>query len=164
MSDSNNWLTGNHHRLADINHRSLRQALGNRALNYVGLLIGTTDTSTVDYDAFDFLIGGRAYEQAGGTTAALAVLDYYGDTVVQAAGTTCFYLVTVNAAGTENVIKGKDDEIVNLPGIPDTECLIGIIKIVTDATHTFTIGTDDFDGAGITDTFYDYIHAPTVAP
>jgi len=159
----NNYLTGGHYGLAGVNHRALRNMLGNRAMTFVGLLIGTTTTSTVDYDAFTFAIGGRTYEQAAGVTEALTVLDYYGDTAVQAAGTTCFYMVTVNAAGTENIIKGKDDEIVDLPGIPDTECLIGIIKVVTVAV-TFTPATTDFDASGVTTTFYDYVHAPVVAP
>ena len=163
MSKPVNWLTGNNYGLAGVNHRALRQMLGNKVLNFVGLVIGSGTLSAVDYDAFDFTIGGRAYEQAAGTDEALTVLDYYGDTAVQAADTTCFYLITVNAAGTENVIKGQDDEETKLPGIPDTECLIGIIKIVTVAV-TFTIGTTSFGAAGVTDTFYDYVHAPVTAP
>ena len=83
-----NKLTGGGYGLADINHRALRQALGNRALNFVGLVIGSGTVSAVDYDAFDFLIGGRAYEQGAGTDAALTVLDYSGDSAVQAADTT----------------------------------------------------------------------------
>jgi len=160
----NNYLTGNDYGLAGVNHRALRNMLGNHTFGFVGLVIGSGTLSAVDYDAFDFCIGGRCYEQAAGTDEALTVLDYYGDTVVQAVGTTCFYLVSVNASGVENVTKGKDDETTNLPGLPDTECLIGIIKIVTDATHTFTVGTTSFGAAGITDTFYDYVYAPVVAP
>ena len=163
MSKENTWLTGGHYGLAGINHRALRNMLGNRAMTFVGLLIGTTTTSTVDYDAFTYAIGGATYEQAAGTTAVLTVLDYYGDTVVQAADTTCFYLVSVNAAGVENITKGKDDETTNLPGLPDTECLIGIIKVVTVAV-TFTPATTDFDASGVTTTFYDYVHAPVTAP
>ena len=163
MSNEHLQITGGHYGLAGVQHRALRNMLGNRALNFVGLVIGTTTTSTVDYDAFDFTIGGRCYEQAAGVTEALTVLDYYGATKVQAAGTTCFYMVSVNAAGTENIIKGKDDETTNLPALPDTECLIGIIKVVTVAV-TFTPATTDFDASGVTTTFYDYIHAPTSAP
>ena len=158
-----NQLTGPHYGLGSVNHRALRNLIGNRPLNYVGLLIGSGTTSAVDYDAFDFLIGGRAYEQAAGTDEALTVLDYYGETVVQAADTTCFYVVSVNAAGVENVTKGKDDEIVNPPGLADTECIIGIIKIVTVAV-TFTVGTTSFGAAGVTDTFYDYCHLPVTLP
>jgi len=159
----NNYLTGNNYGLAGVNHRALRSMLGSRALNFVGLVIGSGTLSAVDYDAFDFIIGGRAYEQAAGTDEALTVLDYYGDTNVQAADTTCFYLVLVDAAGVEYTVKGKDDETVKLPGVPDDYALIGIIKIVTVAV-TFTIGTTSFGAAGVTDTFYDYIHAPVVAP
>ena len=83
--------------------------------------------------------------------------------LAQAAGTTCFYLILVNAAGAYFAINGKDDETTDLPGVPDDYCLIGIIKIVTVGV-TFTIGTTAFDAAGITDTFYDFVHAPVSAP
>lgn len=164
MATEETYLTGNHYGLADINHRALRNALGNRPLNYVGLVIGSGTTSAVDYDAFDFTIGGRCYEQAAGTDEALTVLDYYGDSVVQAAETTCFYVICVNASGVEYAIKGKDNETTNLPGIPDGYCPIGLIKIVTAAGYTFTIGTTGFDATGITDTFYDYTIMPVTAP
>jgi hypothetical protein len=163
MSNENTHLTGAHYGLAGVNHRALRNLIGNRCLNFVGLVIGSGTTSAVNYDAFDFIIGGRAYEQAAGVDEALTVLDYYGTTNVQAADTTCFYLVVIDAAGVEYTIKGKDDETTELPGVPDGYALMGIIKIVTVAV-TFTIGTTAFDAAGITDTFYDYIHAPVTAP
>lgn len=163
MSEHNK-LTGAHYGLADVRHRSLRNLIGNRALNFVGLVIGSGTLSAVDYDAFDFVIGGRCYEQAAGTDEALTVLDYYGDTNVQGKDTTCFYLILVNASGVEYSIKGKDDETTLLPGVPDDYCLIGIVKITTNASTNFTIGTTSFGAGGVTDTFYDYIHAPVEAP
>lgn len=157
-------LTGNDYGLAGVQHRALRQMLGNVALNFIRLVIADTTKKAVKYDDFDFTINGTAYEQSAATDATLTVLDYYGDTEVQAVSTTCFYLISVNSSGVENTVKGKDDETTYLPALPDTECLIGIIKIVTNSSTTFTIGTTDFDAAGITDTFYDYTHAPVTAP
>ena len=164
MSNEHTWITGGDYGLAGINHRALRNAIGNRPLNFVGLVIGSGTLSAVDYDAFDFTIGGRAYEQGAGTDEALTVLDYPDGTNVQAVSTTCFYIVVVNASGVEYTIKGRDDETTDLPGIPDGYCPIGLIEITTDATHTFTIGTTGFDAAGITDTFYDYCVMPVTAP
>jgi len=164
MATENTYLTGAHYGLGGVNHRALRNLIGNRPLNYVGLVIGSGTTSAVDYDAFDFIVGGRCYEQAAGTDEALTVLDYYGDTATQAAGTTCFYVICVNASGVEYAVKGKDDETTSPPGIPDGYCPIGIIKIATAAGYTFTIGTTAFDATGITDTFYDYVHIPVELP
>ena len=163
MATENTYLTGNDYGLGGVNHRALRNLIGNRALNFVGLVIGSGTTSAVDYDAFDYIIGGRCYEQAAGTDEALTVLDYYGDTATQAAGTTCFYLIVIDAAGVEYAIKGKDDETTNPPGMPDGYALMGIIKIVTVGV-TFTIGTTGFDASGVTDTFYDYVHVPVTLP
>jgi hypothetical protein len=163
MSEHNR-LTGPHYGLAGINHRALIAELGTHALNQVAVVIGSGTLSAIDYDAFDFKIKGAAYAQAAGTDEALTVLDFYGETVVQAKGTTCFYLLSVNAAGTENATKGKDDETTDLPGLAETECLISIVEITTNASTTFTIGTTSFGAAGITDTFHDYINMPVTAP
>jgi len=164
MSNENTWLTGSHHGLADIRHSSLKTEIGNVCLTNPAILIGTTDKETVDYTAFDYTIGGRVYTQATGTTAIFAVLDYYGTTPVQAADTTCFYVFLVNAAGTEYVVKGKDDETTDLPGFPpDLYACFGIVKVVTVAV-TFTPATTEFDASGVTSTFYDYIRCPAAAP
>ena len=159
-----NQLTGNNYGLGGVTHRALRQMFGNEALNFIRLVIGNTTKSAVKYDAFDFTIDGTTYEQSSATDAALTVLAYYGDSQIQAVSKTCFYLITVNSGGTVNTTKGQDGETTKLPGIADTECLIGIIKIETNSSTTFKIGATDFDAAGITDTFYDYTHAPLTAP
>jgi len=161
MSEHNH-LTGPHYGLGSVNHRALRNLIGNRPLNFVGLVAGSS-AQNVAFDAFGFLVGGRAYEKAEGTNEALAILDYYGDEKVQAKDTTCFYVVSVNAAGVENVTKGKDGELITPPGIADTECPIGIIKVVTVAV-TFTIGTTSTAASGVTSTFYDYCHLPVALP
>ena len=47
-----------------------------------------------------------------------------------------------------------------LPEIPDTTCLIGGVKVITDATHTFTPATTELSAAGITDEYYNFSCAP----
>lgn len=163
MSVEHLALTGGHHGLGDINHRALRNAIGNCLANDPNMVIGSGTTSAIDYDAFDYTIGGRWYEQVAGTDEALTVLDYYGSTSTQAAGTTCWYAIVIDAAGTEYAIKGKDDETTRPPAIPDGYALMGLIKIVTVGV-TFTIGTTGFDASGVTDTFYSYRHLPVTLP
>jgi len=72
----------------------------------------------------------------------------------QAAETFCYYLVSINAAGTVTVTKGTDDTY-SLPATPSGSVPIGAFKIVTAAATTFTSGTTDLSAAGITDTYYD---------
>jgi len=72
----------------------------------------------------------------------------------QVVSKTCFYLVSVNSAGSVTTTKGTDNEYA-LPDTPAGTIAIGAFKIVTDATHTFTAGTTAFDATGITTTFYD---------
>lgn len=72
----------------------------------------------------------------------------------QAAETFCYYLVSINAAGTVTVTKGRDNAY-SLPSTPSANVPIGAFKVVTAAATTFTSGTTDLSAAGITATFYD---------
>ena len=72
----------------------------------------------------------------------------------QAASTFCYYLVSINAAGTITTTKGTNDTYA-LPATPSGNVPIGAFKIVTAAGTTFTSGTTDLSAAGITATFYD---------
>lgn len=72
----------------------------------------------------------------------------------QAAETFCYYLVSINSAGTVTTTKGTSGSYA-LPSTPAGNVPIGAFKIVTAAATTFTSGTTDLSAAGITATFYD---------
>lgn len=72
----------------------------------------------------------------------------------QAAETFCYYLVSINAAGTVTVTKGTNDTYA-LPATPSANVAIGAFKITTAAATTFTSGTTDLSAAGITAVYYD---------
>ena len=164
MTAENTYLTGGHHGLADIRHSALTTEIGNYCFTNPAVVIGSGTLSAIDYTAFAYAINGRPYTAATGTDEALTVLDAYGGTNVQAADTTCYYVLLINAAGVEYVVKGKDDETDDLPGYPPfLYTCFGVIKIVTVAV-TFTIGTTSFAAAGVTDTFYDCVRCPASAP
>jgi hypothetical protein len=77
--------------------------------------------------------------------------------LLQAISTWCLYLVSLDAADAATVTKGEDastDTAVR-PDLPANNCPIGLIKVATDATHTFTSGTTDLSAAGITATYQD---------
>ena len=72
----------------------------------------------------------------------------------QAISTFCYYLVSIDRNGNVTVTKGTDNTYA-LPSTPAGNIPIGSILVNTDGTHTFTSGTDDLSGAGITAVCYD---------
>ena len=72
----------------------------------------------------------------------------------QAISTFCYYLVSLNSLGTVTVTKGTNNTYA-LPSIPSGNAAIGAIKITTNGSNTFTSGTTDLSGTGITAVFYD---------
>ncbi len=74
--------------------------------------------------------------------------------VEQAVNTFCYYLVSINLAGTVIITKGTNNTYA-LPDTPALNVAIGAVKITTDITHTFTSGTTALDAAGITAQFFD---------
>jgi hypothetical protein len=93
---------------------------------------------------------------------------------VQPAGTTVYYVLCINAAGTTCTVQGTYDgqPIANgsgysegsggVPDIPNSLCPWGMVKVV--AAAAFTPTTTEFDAANITSTFYDIANLPATAP
>lgn len=151
--------------MSDIDHiqaQALRNALLTRACSKAGLAEGT-NANTIQAAApngagIDYCIGGKLYHLADADNIAMTAC------AEQAASTKCMYLVTVNAAGTVTLTKGTEVAAggsAYLPDAPDSEAVIGAIKVETASTATFTSGTTDLGAAGITDTYYDLV---TVIP
>lgn len=163
MPNPNTFKTGEHGGLADVRHRSLQNCLGNRALTAAGLDIDTDANDLETNNALTFIIDGVYYSLAASTGNNVTCADYYGDTDVQAAGTTCWYAICIDSAGAITAYKGKDDETTDLPRHPKNLCCFGLIKIVTVGV-TFTMGTTDYSASGITDTYYDVSCLPSTAP
>ena len=72
----------------------------------------------------------------------------------QPISTFCYYLVSINQAGSVTVTKGTNDTY-SLPATPSGSIPIGAFKVVTGGSATFTSGTTDLSAAGVTATFYD---------
>lgn len=127
--------------------------LGNAQLAEAGTLAGGIKTA----QAIDYVISGIMYSKAITDNIALTACAQ------QAALTTCLYLITINAAGTVKCTKGTEvltETVKNgvtpleLPECPASEAPIGILKIRTDNSATFTAGTTDLSAADVVDTFY----------
>lgn len=106
----------------------------------------------------DYAINGIAYHAADADN-----VDT-GAAAVQAADTTCLYLIQLDSAGALSVNKGNEVLTADLGTsggncqwpLPDANnCPIGGVKVVTVAV-TFTLGTTNFDAAGVTETWYDF--------
>lgn len=99
---------------------------------------------------------------------------------VQPISTTVYYVVALDVAGNVAVIQGgyAGQVVTGVPGyfqtftsaggvpqaLPATLTPIGILKVVTNASATFTAGTTLLDAAGVTVTYTDVSVLPTTAP
>ena len=137
--------------LADIADAALRKLLGTRAFSTGALAIGSTKAKVKTAAAIGYCIGGVMY-----TKAATDDLFVHTDVPVQAADTTKYYALCLDATGAASVIQGTATA---LPVVPDTKCIVGYLKIVT--TAAFTPATTDHDAAGITTTYHN-ISVPPV--
>ena len=129
--------------LQDVQSAVMRQLVGTRCLSSAGLAIGTSSAAAVKIaNTVTYSIGGVIYTK---TTAEIA----FTDTTVQADGTTKYYLLSLNAAGTGLISTGTAND---LPNPPADYCPIGYVKVVCDGA-AFTPGTTLLSASGITDTY-----------
>lgn len=113
----------------------------------------------------DFAIDGICYHVADADN-----IDT-GAATAQAADTNCLYLFQLDNAGTLTTKKGNE-VLTTALGVTDTcqwplpdadRCPIGGVKVATVAV-TFTLGTTNFDAAGVTETWYDFAVGLPLAP
>lgn len=136
--------------LADITDAIMRFQIGTRAFVSGALAIGGTTTKVKIAAAIDYCIDNVLYHKA--ITDDLFV---HTDLTVQAANTTKYYLLTLNASGTALITQGTATA---LPACPADNCPVGYLKIVT--TATFTPATTAHGAAGITTTYVNLSQMP----
>ena len=105
--------------LADIADAALRKLLGTRAFSTGALAIGSTKAKVKTAAAIGYCIGGGMYTQA-----ATDDLFVHTDVTVQAADTTKYYALCLDATGAASVIQGTATA---LPVVPDTKCIVGYL-------------------------------------
>ncbi len=130
------------------------------ALSKAGIGIGSTPaelkTAAPNGAGTDFMVHGIAYHFADDATFAMTAM------AVQAAETSCLYLLQINAAGTTSTKKGREILTADIPEsdalewpVPDEDnCALGYFRVDTVGV-TYTGATTDLDASGITDTYYD---------
>jgi hypothetical protein len=136
--------------LKDIESAILRAQIGTRAFSSGALAIGGTTTKVKIAAAIQFCIDNVNYVKA--ITDNLFV---HTDLTVQAANTTRYYLLTLDASGNALITQGTATA---LPDCPADQCPVGYLKIVT--TATFTPATTAHGAAGITTTYVNLSQMP----
>lgn len=132
------------------------------ALSKAGIAIGGTaskvKTAAPNGAGVDFCINGIAYHLADTD-------DFWtlsGTTIP--VSSSCLVLLCVNSAGTMSIVQGtavltaditSGAKTLKVPQHAATVCPIGLLRIDTNASVPFVMGTTELSAAGITDTYYD---------
>ena len=161
-------LTGPLHGLADLRHAALINCIGNRCLNLPTTTLEDGDKNDLETQgvAIEFSVDGVSYSKAAlaDTNVVVVAANAFDGVIQQAKGTTCYYVLTLQADGTLTCYKGEDDEATRLPGHALLECAFCVIKVITTSAVTFDFGVTDFDASGVTTTFKDVTCLPATAP
>jgi hypothetical protein len=136
---------------------------GTLCLSKAGLHAGTTSTIDIaapDGAGVDYAIAGVLYHEADSNTNAPTAC------ALQAALTSCLYLVQLDTSHAITVVKGTEVLTANLGLAPlewpvptASKCPIGGFRIDTATGYTFTSGTTTFNSNN-TATFYDFMAVP----
>lgn len=127
--------------LADTTAAAIRNSLANEVFGSAALAIGSTATNITNA-AISYKINGQVYTKAASAAAGANVAL----TTVQAAGTTCYYILYVNAAGTVAAVKGTDGSVLlPITSVPDLNAVIGVLRVASGGA-TFQLGTTALTG------------------
>jgi hypothetical protein len=152
--------------------------LRHRVLTRPILAIGGAGLASVDTTAaIVYSVDGRVYNKAILADQSIATIATgAAPAYVQPASTTVYYVLCLDKDGNVRTVQGTylgqsmgvgriDKGQGGIPDVPDGYTPFGMIKVVTAAANTFTLGTTALDAAGKTFTFYDLDGTlPSVAP
>lgn len=166
-------------RLNQLADASLQAAIGDRVVSAPVLAINAGGAATVrTTNAIAFTTGGVFRSRAALAAQSIAITHRHDGApvssldpaYVQPTGTTVFYVLAVNSAGTVAVVQGSylNQSITygsdlskvlvgdgDIPEVPSGYVPFGVMKVVTAGGATFTPGTTALDAANVTVTYYD---------
>lgn len=176
-------------KLSDVTNAAILALLSNVSTVKPVLAINLGGAATVKTtNAISYTVNGVQYSKAALSAQAItATHDAYGNAAVgyvQPAGTTVYYTLSVNAAGTISVAQGTyagqkagTDPAVGVgpaynqgtsfigngavPDVPAGYTAFGVIKVVTAGAATFTAGTTALDAANVTASYFDVMVLPS---
>lgn len=158
---NNNDLRGSRG-LADINHRPIRTNLSCYCRKPATLTLEAGDKNDVETQGVtvDTVIDGQFYSASALADENATIFRSEDDSTSQAAGTTCYYVFTIDTSDNVRVYK-QADGVAAYPAIPESgEAPFAVLKVVNASASAWTLGTDDYDAASVTSTFTDVRNVP----
>lgn len=142
----------------------MQTARDNVSMGCAGLAIATTTTLFKTLNALAFGIGGRSFQKAATDNIPLALKSGATAMAVMAASQVVVLFIHIDTAGTVtysvSTVRANSTAAAYVPGAvewpqEDTGfACIGAIKVTTNASGAFTLGTTAFGAANTTATFY----------
>jgi hypothetical protein len=170
-------------RLSQVQSAFLRNLLAYVCMSKVTLAINAGSAATVKTTGgITYTSDGRYFTASALSAQVLTVNTTVqpwvnGQTTlqVQPVSTTAYYVIALDSAGSCWCIQGTwvgysgpgANPIIGDGTVPEqlgSLTPIGMFKLVTDASHTFTPATTALDAAGITVTYYDLMLCPSANP
>jgi len=140
---------------------------GDFCLAKAGLAEGTNANTirinTPDAEGVHYCIGGILYHKADTDNIVMNALP------LQAALTSCLYVVQINAAGTVTMKKGREvptaaltggTDVLDWPQPDNNQIALGYLRIALANAATFTNGSTDLGATDVVDTFFDVFRTP----
>lgn len=165
-------------KVSDITLQAVRHLVGYYCPTKITLAATGAVATISSTGAINFVNGGLFLTKAALAAQSVAIAAGYGpygsNGYVQPISTTVYYVVALDAAGAVYVYQGTfaGQTIAgqswigdgSVPDISPTLTPIGLIKVATNASATFTPGTTLWNAAGITATAYDLASLPATNP
>ena len=131
--------------------------MGQICLSPAGLAIGVGSKKKI-------LIANTTYYMISGVikTKTTAEIDFTATTHDVANGSSAYFVLSINSAGTVTITKGADGGTLTqvTPSIPSNQAIIGYLTIAASGA-IFDATSDDLDAAHLTVTYYDTGFLPT---
>jgi hypothetical protein len=142
-----------------------------QALTAAGTATAATTTKAKIVNTTTYTVGGAFFSK--GATDNFWTLGGTGSATVVAASAFQKYLLLIDTSGAASVLEGTQAATAAgvtwanisalsayapfLTAVGSTKCVVAVLTIATDSSHTFTPGTTALSAAGITATFADGI-------
>jgi hypothetical protein len=136
----------------------VQELLEGRCLSTPSVVEGTNQ-STISFDTFSYVVDWQNVDSDSIRVKVESDNVPMTSLPAQGSSTSCYYLLSVDAAGAIAVTRGEEvssGQLPALPALPPHSAPMATILVTTDGIHTFTSGTTDLSAPGITSIITDW--------